>query len=303
MLPLPSSSPAALPNEAENTGNTLAVQLSAEVLLEAPTYVPPPSAAISLVSDVAVRDSLFDSLPNGVAREPVLEMLDPGPDWGVPASEGLGHSRGSRLGVELSASTGSGVQSIDRAHSPFLDEKMCFGDASDPNSAVDRLATIGCLTPMKAASFKELSCPDSAVAALEVVLPEDGSHDNNLPLPGDLSRFQAGFDALEVDPSSANPNFSKVFLLEEAGTIERPADEGNNFVGENRVMDIDSNGVSTQSSEGWSAEDFAKYPMHYVLQCLLLEKATQLYVCSIDKDQQASLFDFLDSCWNDVTEF
>ncbi|GMH11596.1 hypothetical protein Nepgr_013437 [Nepenthes gracilis] len=73
-------------------------------------------------------------------------MLDPGPDSGVPASVGVGQSRGSRLGAVLSASAGPGVQSIDGAHSPSLDEKNCFGDASDPNTAVDRLATIGSLT-------------------------------------------------------------------------------------------------------------------------------------------------------------
>ncbi|GMH11595.1 hypothetical protein Nepgr_013436 [Nepenthes gracilis] len=140
---------------------------------------------------------------------------------------------------------------------------------------------------MKAASLKELSCPDSAVVALEVVLPVDGLHDSTLPLPGDHSGFQAGIDALEVDPFGANPTFSKVLLLEEAGTIERLEDDENNLVGENRVMDFDSDGVSSQSSEGWSVEDIAKDSMHYVLQRLLLEKATQLYVCSIDKDLRA----------------
>ncbi|GMH02101.1 hypothetical protein Nepgr_003940 [Nepenthes gracilis] len=220
-------------------------------------------------------------------------MLDPNPDSGVPVPVGVGQSRGSRLGAELNASAGSGVQSIDGAHSPFLDVKMCFGDASVPNTAMDRLATIGSLScsvqgvgpldvgfasrlhvvassPMKAASLKELSCPNRAVAALEVVLPVHGSHNSILPLP------------------------------EEAGTIERLVDDVNNLVGENRVMDIDSDGASSQSSEGWSAEDIAKDPMYYVLQRLLLEKATQLYVCSMDKDHRASLFDFLDSCWNDA---
>ncbi|GMH17766.1 hypothetical protein Nepgr_019607 [Nepenthes gracilis] len=94
----------------------------------------------------------------------------------------------------------------------------------------------------------------------------------------------AGF-SLESDIAVRDNNLP---LPEEAGTTKRPADDGYNLVDENRAMDLDSDDVSSQSSEGWSAEDIAKDPIHYVLQCFLLEKATQHYVCSIDKDLWAS---------------
>ncbi|GMH01011.1 hypothetical protein Nepgr_002850 [Nepenthes gracilis] len=98
--------------------------------------------------------------------------------------------------------------------------------------------------------------------------------------PAYVSPPSVGF-SLELDIAVRD---SILPLPEKAGTTERPADDGYNLVDENRVMDLDSDDVSSQSSEGWSAEDIAKDPMHYVLQRFLLEKATQHYVCSIDKD-------------------
>ncbi|GMH14541.1 hypothetical protein Nepgr_016382 [Nepenthes gracilis] len=56
-----------------------------------------------------------------------------------------------------------------------------------------------------------------------------------------------------------------------------------------------------RSSEGWSAEDIANDPMHFVLQSLLMENATQPYVSSIVKLVASSLvcrFGFADQLPN-----
>ncbi|GMH16961.1 hypothetical protein Nepgr_018802 [Nepenthes gracilis] len=128
--------------------------------------------------------------------------------------------------------------------------------------------------------------PVGAVITLEVGSADD-SQDcilRHMLLHDAHSCSQASLADLEVDLKSpiSNPSNSNEFLLEESGSIERP--------------------VGDESSEGWSAEDIANDPMHYVLQSLLMDNATQLYVSSIVKVQRGLLFDFLDVCWNDVTE-
>ncbi|GMH10608.1 hypothetical protein Nepgr_012449 [Nepenthes gracilis] len=111
--------------------------------------------------------------------------------------------------------------------------------------------------------------PVSAAAALEVVL-SNYLHDcklRHLLLHDAQSCSQTSLAALEVDlkSPSSNPSNSNEFLLEESGTIERPVGDKVLLAGEKRVIDCDSNVNSSQSSEGWSAEDITNDPMHYVL--------------------------------------
>ncbi|GMH14639.1 hypothetical protein Nepgr_016480 [Nepenthes gracilis] len=237
-------------------------QDSVEVLEEAPASVSPPAAAVSLMLDAAVSGSQIGILPKGEASKTVIGSPDPCLEPGVPASVGEGQSRGFLLGESLYGSAGAGTQ-IDEGSLFFL--------------AVDRIATFGSLTcsakgvgpfedgiaPYAPAITKAdaklmgPSFPVSAVVALEEVSPEDlqDSKLSHLLLHDDLSCSHAGLAALEVDPKSpsSNPSISN-------------------------------------SSEGWSAEDIANDPMHYVLQSLLLEQATQLYVSSIVKEQRESQF-------------
>ncbi|GMH16962.1 hypothetical protein Nepgr_018803 [Nepenthes gracilis] len=309
--PMPSSCTAVLPNEVECPSISLAVKDFAEVLEEAPASVSPPAAAVSSKLDAAGSGSHVGKHPKGVVSMLVFGSPDPGAEPGVPASVGEGHPRGFLLGALLHGSIGSGIRLTKEVNPPFL--IRCSG-AISPNSAVVRIATFGSLTCSakgvgsqedgSAPSFlaasaiskvadklMELIFPESAVAALEVVSPEDllDSKLRHLPLHDAQSCSQAGLDALEVVPKSpiSNPSISNDFLLEESSTIERPVGDEVLLASEKQGIDWDSDVVSSQSSEGWSAEDIENDPMHYVLQRLLMENATQLYVSSIAKGLQS----------------
>ncbi|GMH12938.1 hypothetical protein Nepgr_014779 [Nepenthes gracilis] len=212
--------------------------------------------------------------------------------------------------------TVSSAKRMQEGLDPVDSRLQSFGGAIVPNSAMDRIATFGSLTcsakgvgpeadgiapcfhaasaiSKAVAKLMEPIFPVSAVAALEVVSSEDSQDSKlrHLLLHDAHSCSQAGLAALEVDLKSpiSNPSNSTKFLLEESDTIERPVGNEVLLAGEKRVIDCDSDVVSSQSSEGWSAEDIANDPMHYVLQSILMENATQLYVSSIVK---ASLLPF-----------
>ncbi|GMH06141.1 hypothetical protein Nepgr_007981 [Nepenthes gracilis] len=66
-------------------------------------------------------------------------------------------------------------------------------------------------------------------------------------------------------------------------------------------LESDPDDSSSQSSEEWTDEVIAKDPMHYALRCLLAENASQLHFKSISMDHRDFLFDFLNSCWSDMS--
>ncbi|GMH21198.1 hypothetical protein Nepgr_023040 [Nepenthes gracilis] len=56
------------------------------------------------------------------------------------------------------------------------------------------------------------------------------------------------------------------------------------------------------TAEEWTAEVIVNDPMHYALRCLLGENDSQSFFNSITKEQRGVLFDFIDSCWSDVSD-
>ncbi|GMH06234.1 hypothetical protein Nepgr_008074 [Nepenthes gracilis] len=230
---LPSSCPIVLPKEVDISGIPLAVQDSTKVLEEAPASVSPPAAAVSLMLDTTVSGSQIGILPIGEASETVIGSFDPGrfflvsspdpsPELGVPASVGEGQSRGFLLGELLRGSTGVGIQIKEGGQFPFFDEVECSGGAIAPNTAVDRIATIGSLS----CSAKGVGPFEDGIAPCFHDAPAITKAAANLMEP--CSPVRAVAAAEEVSPDEV--------LL----------------VGEKWAIDSDSDGVSSQSSEGCS---------------------------------------------------
>ncbi|GMH00953.1 hypothetical protein Nepgr_002792 [Nepenthes gracilis] len=152
-------------------------------------------------------------------------------------------SGGLQMDACVPASTGNSFGPLDGKPSTPLDPCVQTGIPSPPKLDRDERDDLGCCL-VSARNVELLKPLVQTPPNCRKIQPTMENPISKASLPHDAHSYsQAGLAAVDVVPKSNE------FLLAESATIERPVGDEVPLVGEIRVIDCDSDVVSSQSSE------------------------------------------------------